>query len=345
MEESENSGKAIGGHARIAALTLEQRKDLAKKAAASRWSTSVVEATHGSSDQPLRIGDIEIPCYVVEGDIRVLSQRGLQAGIGMSTSGGSSGANRLAQFFEGLTERGLECNDLAERLRNPIKFRLSGGGMSAYGYEATILADICDAILAARKGNLLLPNQTHYADQCELLVRGFARVGIIALVDEATGFQQDRQKDALAKILEAFIAKEIQPYLPTFPAEFYKELFRLRGLDFNKGTVKRPQYFGLLTNEIIYKRLAPNVLEELKKVTPKDEQGRNKHKLFQRLTANKGYPKLREHLGATIAVMKLSDKWHDFVEKMDRFYPKYGSNLSFYFEGDYNQKDDSGSGL
>jgi hypothetical protein len=39
------------------------------------------------------------------------------------------------------------------------------------------------------------------------LLRGFARVGIIALVDEATGFQRDRTKDALSKILEAYIAK------------------------------------------------------------------------------------------------------------------------------------------
>jgi hypothetical protein len=30
---------------------------------------------------------------------------------------------------------------------------------------------------------------THIVDRCEMLVRGFVRVGIIALVDEATGFR------------------------------------------------------------------------------------------------------------------------------------------------------------
>jgi hypothetical protein len=100
-------------------------------------------------------------------------------------------------------------------------------------------------VLAARKqGNVLLPNQTHYADQCEILVRGFARVGIIALVDEATGFQRDRAKDALAHILEAFIAKELRPWLPTFPPDFYQEMFRLRGMDYSSDTVQRPRYFA-----------------------------------------------------------------------------------------------------
>ena len=100
---------------------------------------------------------------------------------------------------------------------------------------------------------------------------GLARVGIIALVDEATGYQRDRAKDSLARTLEACIAKELQPYLPTFPADFYQEMFRLRGMDYPNDTVQRPRSFGVLTKDIVYDRLAPGVLEELKKVNPKDE--------------------------------------------------------------------------
>ncbi len=123
-------------------------------------------------------------------------------------------------------------------------------------------------------------------------------MGIIALVDEATGYQDLRAKNALAKILEAFIAKELQAWVYTFPEDFYRELFRLRDLEFPKDTVKKPQYFGHLTNDIVYKRLAPGVLNELKRLTPRDEKGRRKHKYFQMLTSNVGYPKLREHLGS-----------------------------------------------
>ena len=43
-------------------------------------------------------------------------------------------------------------------------------------------------------------------------------------------------KDALARILEEFIAKELRPYIRTFDTEFYEHLFRLRGLEFPKDS-------------------------------------------------------------------------------------------------------------
>lgn len=273
MSKDGLSGRALGGRARMSALTADERKAQGSKAAASRWSGDVKQVTHGSEDHPLRIGDVAIPCYVLEDGTRVLSQRGLQTSIGMSIGGGSGGEQRMAAFIDGIAVKGIDTKDLETRIRNPILFRHPGGGR-AHGFEATILADICDAVLAARKKGSLLPQQAHIADQCEILVRGFARVGIIALVDEATGYQRDRAKDALAKILEAFVAKEIQGWVPTFPSEFYEQMFRLRGIDFPTTSVRRPQYFGILTNEVIYKRLAPGVLSELKKVTPRNDDGR-----------------------------------------------------------------------
>ncbi len=101
--------------------------------------------------------------------------------------------------------------------------------------------------------------------------------------------------------------------MKTFPADFYQEMFRLRGMEYPTAAVQGPRYFGVLTNDIVYDRLAPGVLEELKKVNPKDEvTGRRKHKHFRWLTNNIGYPKLREHLGAVVATMKLSGDWYDF---------------------------------
>ena len=163
------------------------------------------------------------------------------------------------------------------------------------------------------------------------------------MVDEVTGYQRDRAKDALAKILEAFIAKELQVWLQTFPAEFYEQMFRLRGLQFPHSSVKRPRYFGLLTNDIVYKRIAPGVLSELKRVTPRNEEGRPTAKYFQSLTSNVGYPKLKEHLGAVIAVMKMSRTWQEFMDNMDVHYPRYGDTP--LLDLDYDQKKDSGRGI
>jgi hypothetical protein len=341
------SNKAKGGIARATKLSPEQRSEIAKKAAVTRWSDDIPNAICGTPDQPLKIDNIEIQCYVLENETRVLTQTGLQQGIGMSASGGSSiGSHRLTKLIERIASKHLpnipELDSLSSRIQNPIKFKLPNGG-TAYGYEATILADICDAILAARKAKLLQPQQSHIPDRCETLLRGFARVGIIALVDEATGYQDLRAKNALSRILEAFIAKELQPYVQTFPADYYKETFRLRGLQYPNDSVRRPQYFGILTNDVIYKRLAPGVLKELKNVTLRDDVGRARHKYFQRLTSNIGYPKLRELLGAVVAIMKLSNNWHDFVNKLDTQYPRYGDTIPLPLV--YDGEKDDGKGL
>ncbi len=269
------------------------------------------------------IGNIEIPCYVLEGEIRVLSQRGLMTGLGLPRGSTPSGEDQLTVLANLLLAEGLITPDMALTLKKPIVFRPKHGGRLAHGYPATVLADLCEAILAARAANRLQGDRMQLiAKQCEILIRGFARVGIIALVDEATGFQADRARQALAQILEAFVATELQPYVQTFPIEYYKELFRLRGLPFSPDSVKRPQYFGVLTNDIVYKRLAPGVLDELKRVTPRNEDGRPKAKYFQRLTTNVGYPKLQQHLGKVIATMTFSTDYEDFKAKLDRVAPR-----------------------
>jgi P63C domain len=113
------------------------------------------------------------------------------------------------------------------------------------------------------------------------------------------------------------------------------------GLEYPQFTVQKPRYFGHLTNDIVYKRLAPGVLNELKRVTPKDEKGRRRHKYHQRLTTNVGYPKLREHLGSVVTLMKLSHDWADFQRKLDRIHPRIGDTIPLPFD----EYDDQGKGL
>lgn len=324
-------GRAKGGKARAESLTPERRSDIAKKGNQARRALAALpKATHGAADHPLNLGGIEIPCYVLEDERRVLSLRGLHAGIGIAIGGdGPGGEARIVSFIRGLEQKGLDTKGLTARLKNPIQFQPPGGGRSAYGYEATILADICDAVLAARKEGYLTPSQAKIAEQCEVLVRGFARVGIIALVDEVTGFQRDRDRNNLAKILEAFVAKEIQPYVKTFPSEYYEELFRLYNLPYPPAGNKswRPQFFGMITNEVVYARLAPNLIPELKKVVSKAEK---KALMHSALTQDIGHPKLREHLASIVAIQKLSKTPKEFIANVDRVHVKYGQNLPLF---------------
>jgi len=321
-----SKGKAAGGIARAKKLTAAERKEIAMKGvAAKKERAELPRATHGSADHPLKIGDIEIPCYVLDDGTRVLSQRALIAGLGMTSGQTKTGDARIVHFFEADAIKPFVDQGLPAMLKSPIQFIPPHGGRPAFGYPATILADMCEAVLAARKVYELTAKQAEVAEQCEVLVRGFARVGIIALVDEATGYQKDREKDALAKILEAFVAKELQPYMKTFPPDYYEEMFRLRGLKYPPEKPNfRPQYFGLLTNDIVYGRLAPGLLEELKAQAKKDER---KTHLHRRLTQDIGHPKLREHLASVVTVMKLSNSYPDFISKLNRVHQRFGQTI------------------
>jgi hypothetical protein len=331
--------RAEGGKARAAALSPEKRREIARKAGRARHKL-LPKATHTGT---LEIADLKIPCYVLEDGTRILSQRGLNEAFGIVHGGGDpDGGLRVPRFIRLDALKPYISNELTAGLARPVEFAPPHGGRSVLGIPAVSLPDVCNAWLNAREQKALTTErQLSTAQRAEILMRGLAHVGIIALVDEATGYQRDRAKDALARILEAFVAKELQPYISTFPADYYEQIFRLRGVDYPNGSVKRPQYFGTLTNDIIYKRLAPGVLDELKRL--KQEVGRDRDKLFQRLTTNLGYPKLREHLGAVIAVMKLSAEWHDFMTKLDRLYPRFDRPTQLVF--DYLCDDDDGKGI
>ena len=107
---------------------------------------------------------------------------------------------------------------------------------------------------------------------------------MIALVDEATGYQETRDRKALQSILDKYLCKELAAWSETFPDEFYKELFRLRGWQCRGMKINRPSVVGRYTNDIIYERLAPGILDELIERNPEDEKGQPKHRHHQWLT-------------------------------------------------------------
>lgn len=331
-------GSAKGGRMAAANLTPEQKKERARQGAAARWDAEkgVPRAEYSGT---LKIGDMEFPCSVLSDGTRVLTQNDFMAGMGMYYSGWvaqnrakDGPAADMPQFLAYKTLEPFIHKHLGELQSVTLKYRTENGNL-AHGVRADIIPKICDIWLDADEHAKLGTRQKEIAAKAKLIMRALAHVGIIALVDEATGYQRDRAADALAEILEDFIAKELQPWVKTFPDEFYEELFRLRGLVFPGDGVKRPQYFGHLTNDIIYARLAPAVLDELRSTTPKDGNGRRRHHFHRRLTEDIGHPKLREHMAAVLTTMQLSEDYDDFITKLDRVRPRYDETIKMNLIG------------
>lgn len=298
--------------------------------------STIPKATH---EGVLPVGGIAIPCFVLgkNGGTRLLTQRGMQTTIGMGTSGGSTvGARRIANLIERLAKKVNDSNDLMARLKSPIIFTPLHGGRSAYGYEATTLIDVCEFMLKARDaGALTTDAQRKYVIAADVVIRAFAKVGIIAVIDEVTGYQEIRDREALQKILDKYIRQHwAAAWAKRFPDEFYQQMFRLRGWQWRGMKVNRPSVVAHYTKDLIYQRLAPGILDELEHKNPQDEKGNRKRKHHQWLTDDIGIPALGQHLYATIGFMRASTSWDQFYRSMQRAYPKLNATLWLNFPED-----------
>lgn len=332
-KELSKLGAAKGGFARAQKLSPEKRSEIARIAVEARWEKAgkyndekILKATHQGT---LRIGEKEMACAVLDNGIRVISRNAIFRAFGRTKRGRKKDEIRVLNMPAFIDAKNLQPfinEDLRGELKS-IKYQALNGRMIT-GYNAKILPLICDVYLTARMTpGILTKTQEPLAIASEILVRSFAKIGIIALVDEATGYQEVRDRLALQKILEMYIARELRPWVKTFPDEFYENLFRLRGWQFKPMSVKRPIVVGRITNDLIYKRLAPGVLTALKEATPRDDKGRTRHRFFQHLTDEIGHPKLKEHLISVITLMKASPSWATFYRLVQRALPQYGKTL------------------
>lgn len=325
-------GAAKGGEARAEALTPEQRREIAKQAAEARWEREGVErlplAIFGAPDRPLRIGDVELQCYVLEDGTRVLTQASFLGALGRHRKASvkrEEGEEEIPPILQGKAIKAFISAEILRKSR-PIRFRPPTGGRAS-GYRADLLPDVCDVYLKAREAGVLLPHQEHVAKQAEILVRALATVGIIALVDEVTGYQEVRDRIALQVILDRYLRKEFAAWAKCFPDEFYRHIFRLRGWAWKGMKVNRPQIVANYTKDLVYARLAPGILKELETRNPKNEKGYRPAAHHQWLTEDVGHPALAQHLYAVIGLMRIAGSWDEFKRMLDKAYPKRGDTL------------------
>lgn len=330
-------GAAKGGRARAAVLSPEDRREIARIAAEKRWGTKPSSLPRETHEGTLKIGDREIPCSVLENGTRVFSITGLSSAMGSKMKGGgrtADGSFQLPPFLASASLRPFISNDLLVPLMSPILYKPKHGGRAAVGYEATLLPQICEVILDAAKAGVLRRRSSKIVQAAEILIRGFARVGIIALIDEATGYQADRARDELNKILQAYIAKELLPWTKRFPDEFFRQIYRLRKWDYREGSHKRPRIIGQLVKKLVYEPLPPGVLHELERKNPPDEKGYRRHRHHQFLTPETGHPHLDRQIVEVTTLMRVSDDEHAFRRLFDKAFPKKNQQLPIEWKED-----------
>lgn len=276
----------------------------------------ILKATH---EGKLNIGGVTLDVAVLEDGTRIITQ----AAVFKALDRPSRGNARVIGIPVFMDAKNLQpfISDELRAVINRIEYKNLNGKIQQ-GYNANILPLVSDLYLIAReKGVITLPSQLATAQKAEILVRALSKVGMTALVDEATGYQYDREQDELQKILKKYISEELLPWQKKFPDIFYQELFRLNGWDFTvNGIKKRPSCIGKWTNTIIYEQLPQDVLKTLKEKTPKSQKGNRLHRFHQLLTEDIGDPHLTAQINQVLALFRVSDSMQEFwglFEKME----------------------------
>lgn len=293
----------------------------------------LLKAKYGSDKTPLVLGNVEIPCYVLEDGTAVLSGRGIQNILGFSKN---SSGSALMELLNKQKFNKYVPEDLVEKLLNPIKFLRQGSGGSqpiTNGNEATVLIDVCYVLIDAKNNKeKLTVLELQLCNQAEAIVRAFSKTGIVSVIYKLTGYLDDQVSTFLNDIFNKMLLKEAKKYDITFPLELYKQWYRLNGWEWKpESNQKRPGVIGTWTKDLIYSRMAPKLLKELERRNPKNEKGYREFKHFQFLTDEVGEPRLREFFGGLIALAKASTSWRKYYEMCNRAYPKPGDNLSLDF--------------
>ncbi|MCO4586478.1 hypothetical protein Si067_00852 [Streptococcus infantarius subsp. infantarius] len=271
----------------------------------------ILKATH---EGKLELGNSVIDVAVLENGQRIITQSGVFKALDRPARGNSRVIG-IPTFMDAKNLQPLITQDLRDVI-NKIEY-IGKNGKTQSGFDANILPLVSDLYLRAReKGVIKTESQLQTAQKAEILVRSLAKVGMTALVDEATGYQYERERFELQKIISAYINDELLKWQKMFPDEFYFEIFRLNGWDYTVQSIKkRPGVVGKWTNELIYKRLPSGVLEELKRRTPRSEKGNYTARFFQNLTPDIGHPELTAQIYKVIGIMRISKNWNDFKEK------------------------------
>ncbi len=264
----------------------------------------------------IKIQDIAIRCAVLSDEKRVFFQREVVGALTGNKKGG------LVRY--------LTANNLHPYL--PSKFqgekwdqgiiRFKFKNKDAHGLEATDLIDICNMYISARNDGVLYESQAHLAKQADIIVNAFAKTGVIAVVDEATGYQKYRRKDALRLLVESYIIEEARKWMKEFPDEFFEELDRIYN---NPRTTpqKRPRYYGRFINKYVYEPIEQGfVLEELNRLNPTDEKGARRKRLHQFLNEEKGILVLRSRIHKVTALLQISPNKRKFDSNYNRMESK-----------------------
>ena len=341
--EKQSRRASKGGAARMQKLSRVEKQDLARKAAKARWEkvknqslpegAGIVESRAESLPEArypglLTLAGVEIPVYVLSNGQRVIARIA-------ATKVLTESETRQADLESYLRVEGLkpflDVDSVRARMVRFGQKEVEMLNQAVMGLPSDLFIEICQAYVAALNasqspdsGVTLTERQREIAIRAGMFLSGCAKVGLDALIDEATGYQYVRPMDALELKLRLYLAEEMRKWEKTFPDELWEQFGRLTKW---KGKLhQRPKYWGKLVMELIYEYLDADVAQWLRDNAPKPMHGQN---YFQWLNEQYGLKKLVEHIWKVVGVASACSDMNELRNKMEEI---YGKKPGFQFQ-------------
>ena len=267
----------------------------------------------------LTIGTSEVPCYVLDDGRRVITRTAATSVLTDDKGGGQLEKYLMVENLRGFVAAGLKDQF--------IDFFIPGVSVpnsTTRGMTAENFIEICQAYVAAFQADALTTDrQKEIAIKAAMFLAACAKVGLIAMIDEATGYQYERASDALQIKLKLYLAEEMRKWEKTFPDDLWVQFGRLT--NWTGSIHSRPKYWGNLVMDLIYQYLDADVAQWLRENAPKPLKGQNYH---QWMTQQYGLKKLIEHIWKVIGIASTCSNLKELKQKMEEL---YGKNPGFQY--------------
>jgi hypothetical protein len=315
MASKQTTKQSKGGMARAAALTPEERSEIARKGALAKLAATLPKATHRGSFKE-EFG-IEVDCYVLDDENKtaVISKRGMGTALGMGESG-----SVFSYFIKGTRLASFVGSELAQKLDNPLIFHWRKAGSTgavppANGYDVTMLIDVCKVIIEADAAGVMRKQDQHIVKQANIIVNASAKAGIKNLVYALAGY--DATREEIVRAFKFYVQEEARAYEREFPEQLYQEWYRLYEL--TPPERNRPWKFKDLTIKHVYAPLARSNGKILELTRAKRETSEERNKKLHQFLSEVGVKALRTHLGRLLGLAEASankDQYEQHVERI-----------------------------
>ena len=323
-------GAAKGGEARARSLSSEERSRIAREAVEKRWAKAGklrpeaervgLRATHKGSFKKEFGTDVE--CYVLndENKTAVISQTGMGSALGLSKRG-----NALPRFLSSRAMMRTVTAQLRTKLEKPLVFQWASTGaqVPVHGFDATLLVDVCRAVIDAESQGLLDRQQMGVAKQAHVILGASAKAGIQGLVYALAGY--DATRDEVIAAFKRFVSDEAREYEKEFPNQLYEEWYRLYELP--KPDRNKPWKFKHLTVDQVYRPLAKSSGKILALTQKSRAESETKHAKLHQFLTEVGVKALRTQLGQLLGIARIArnkDEYEDFFERL------FGEQLALF---------------